>query len=153
MTRSTERKRVYDPDALAHAGAIRLHRPGRNRGDCARLRSSRRHAAGTKGRGRIAETVARTKVIDGEAPAREDDEPSRLSGALIADLSAHRTMALREAISRHPDIALAAITHALALDCFYLGAQSRSCIRVNSSHAPRNECAGHWRGSMARTLK
>ncbi|HEY1805177.1 MAG TPA: hypothetical protein VGG45_11955, partial [Terracidiphilus sp.] len=60
-----------------------------------------------------------------------EEEAPQLSGALIADLSAHRTIALRDALATHPNIALAALTHALALDCFYLGAHAHSCLRVN----------------------
>ena len=131
-----ERKRVFDPDALAHAGAIVCIGPD-GTAEIARGFVRPEDMPADEPKAEDASAVADAgEGIDGETPAREDDEPSRLSGALIAELSAHRTMALREAISRHPDIALTAVTHALALDCFYLGVQSRSCIRVSIHRTP-----------------
>ena len=50
-----------------------------------------------------------------------DDESSgkSLSAALVEDLTAHRTAALRAALALRPDVALVAITHNLALEVCY----------------------------------
>jgi ParB family transcriptional regulator, chromosome partitioning protein len=51
----------------------------------------------------------------------EDDNAAApgLSAKLIEDLTAHRTAALQAMLAGNPKVALAAVTHALALDLFY----------------------------------
>jgi ParB family chromosome partitioning protein len=52
--------------------------------------------------------------------ADEDDEGVRpLPDRLMTELTAHRTLALREAVANDPDVALLAALHALALKLFY----------------------------------
>ncbi|MFI0849014.1 ParB/RepB/Spo0J family partition protein [Mesorhizobium sp. IMUNJ 23232] len=70
--------------------------------------------------------------------AEEDGKP--LSDLFIRDLTAHRTLGLRVALGEQPDIALIAVTHALAAQTFYRGAEAHVLeIRPNSpqlaSHA------------------
>lgn len=48
-----------------------------------------------------------------------EDGPAPLSDRLIADLTAHRTMGLRDAIQADADMALRVMVHALALQAFY----------------------------------
>ncbi|HLN24509.1 MAG TPA: ParB/RepB/Spo0J family partition protein, partial [Patescibacteria group bacterium] len=75
---------------------------------------------------------------DGEpAPAADDDEPdglTPLSDRLQADLSAHRTMALRHSLGEHHDLALLAVVYTLALETFFHGYDRGSCLdlRANS---------------------
>ncbi|MGV6874817.1 ParB/RepB/Spo0J family partition protein [Pseudochelatococcus sp. B33] len=61
--------------------------------------------------------------VAGDAPVDEEaeDDSRPLSDALIRDLSAHRTLGLRLALGEQPDIALIAVTHALAAQTFYRG--------------------------------
>jgi ParB family chromosome partitioning protein len=54
--------------------------------------------------------------------AEEDGKP--LSDLLIRDLAAHRTLGLRLALGEQPDMALIAVTHALAAQTFYRGAEA-----------------------------
>jgi ParB family chromosome partitioning protein len=54
--------------------------------------------------------------------AGEDGKP--LSDLLIRDLTAHRTLGLRLALGEQPDMALIAVTHALAAQTFYPGAEA-----------------------------
>ena len=49
----------------------------------------------------------------------EDDGNRPLSDRLMTELTAHRTLALREAVANDPDIALRAALHALCLKLFY----------------------------------
>jgi ParB family chromosome partitioning protein len=49
----------------------------------------------------------------------EDEGVRPLSDRLLTELSAHRTLALREAIANDPDIAFLAALHALCLKLFY----------------------------------
>jgi ParB family chromosome partitioning protein len=61
-------------------------------------------------------TVAGEDVEDAE---QEDNGIKPLADRLITDLTAHRTLALREALGRSPHIALTALLHALCLDLFF----------------------------------
>ncbi|MCA6121235.1 ParB N-terminal domain-containing protein [Bradyrhizobium sp. WSM 1704] len=59
---------------------------------------------------------------DDEGANDEEDEDQKLSDALVRDLTAHRTLGLRLNLSEQPDVAIVAVTHALAAQIFYLGA-------------------------------
>jgi ParB family chromosome partitioning protein len=68
-------------------------------------------------------------------PAMESDEEDEgfrpLSDRLMTELTAHRTLALREAVANDPDTAYLAILHALCLKLFYrLGLDS--CLEVDA---------------------
>ncbi|MBZ9683099.1 MULTISPECIES: ParB/RepB/Spo0J family partition protein [unclassified Mesorhizobium] len=62
---------------------------------------------------------------DGEA----EDDGKPLSDLLIRDLTAHRTLGLRLALGEQPDIALVAVTHALAAQTFYQGVEAH-CLEI-----------------------
>lgn len=47
-----------------------------------------------------------------------------MSDILVRDLTAHRTLGLRLSLSEQPDVAIVAVTHALAAQIFYLGANA-----------------------------
>jgi ParB family chromosome partitioning protein len=73
------------------------------------------------------------------APDTEDedaeDDGKPLSDILIRDLSAHRTLGLRLALGAQPDMALIAVTHALAAQTFYHAGDAHCLdIRPNSAH-------------------
>ena len=81
---------------------------------------------------------AKDKVSgEGEQP----DGPQPLSEKLIAELTAHRTAALRNELAQHPETALLTVIHALALAVFYNGREA-SCVEITakrtwlSSQAP-----------------
>ena len=59
--------------------------------------------------------------------AEEDGKP--LSDALVRDLTAHRTLGLRLALGEQPDMALIAVTHALAAQTFYRGVEAH-CLEI-----------------------
>jgi ParB family chromosome partitioning protein len=84
---------------------------------------------------------------DGEDKAREEAEepearPAPLPSALHAELLAHRTAALRALLARQPDLALRALTHALASKAFH-GEAYGNPIGV-ATHGPdlRQACPG-----------
>lgn len=62
--------------------------------------------------------------------AEEDGKP--LSDLLIRDLTAHRTLGLRLALGEQPDMALIAVTHALAAQTFYRGVDAH-CLEIRPS--------------------
>ena len=62
--------------------------------------------------------------------AEEDGKP--LPDLLIRDLTAHRTLGLRLALGEQPDMALIAVTHALAAQTFYRGVDAH-CLEIRPS--------------------
>ena len=64
----------------------------------------------------------------------EDEEPDdggRLPDRLMTELTAHRTVALRAALSADPDAALLALLHALVLRAFY-GSTAETCLEIDA---------------------
>ena len=89
--------------------------------------------------GSVASAAARVigeDVLHGRPEADEDepDDGGRLSERLVTELTAHRTLALRAALSSDPDTALLALLHALALRAFYAGALE-TCLEVDARSA------------------
>lgn len=64
---------------------------------------------------------------------KADSATAGLSAALIEQLTAHRTAALQSLLADNPKVALAAVVHALALDCLYRG--THSCLRISTAQA------------------
>jgi ParB family chromosome partitioning protein len=82
---------------------------------------------------------------EGEDDAEEPDEPEGLgplSERLVLDLTAHRTVGLRDAVACDPYLALTATVHALALRTFYQPYEQASCLDIRpvsvylDAHAP-----------------
>jgi ParB family chromosome partitioning protein len=60
------------------------------------------------------------------------DGPAPLSEKLIAELTAYRTVALRNALGQDPDTALMAVVHALACAAFFPHSEVKSCLKIRS---------------------
>lgn len=60
----------------------------------------------------------------------EDDASRSLPDRLISELTAHRTLALRDALAQHPPIAFLAVLHNFALAAFYRFASSAGCLEI-----------------------
>jgi ParB family transcriptional regulator, chromosome partitioning protein len=78
------------------------------------------------------------ETLDAEDEDADDHKP--LSDILIRDLTAHRTLGLRLALSEQPEVAIVAVTHALSAQIFYRGADAhvldvRPVSTVLASHA------------------
>jgi ParB family chromosome partitioning protein len=106
-----------------------------------------------------AKSTAQEDDEDSSASADDDNESEAgLSDSLVADLTAHRTLGLRLALSEQPDVALVAVTHALLAQTFYRGAEANVLdIRPGGlflgSHADRiedSEAGRSWSGRHAR---
>lgn len=72
------------------------------------------------------EVIAERQGQGGD-PAREEDEGDAaqpVSDILTRDLTAHRTLGLRLTLGEQPEIALIAVTHALAAQTFYRGVEA-----------------------------
>lgn len=78
----------------------------------------------------------------------------------MAELTAHRTLALRDVLANDPEAAFLAATHALALNAFYGPDAFETCVEIGAksfllgSHAPAlsdapaaralDDTHGHW---------
>lgn len=68
----------------------------------------------------------------------EDEETNtsgRLSDRLMTELTAHRTLALRETLANDPDAAFLAVLHAMALKTFYGVYTVDSCLEIKAESA------------------
>ncbi len=74
-------------------------------------------------------------TIGGEQPADDgDDDAIRpLPERLVSELTAHRTLALRNAMSNNPQVALTALLHKLCLDTFQHSAPG-ACLEASVRH-------------------
>jgi ParB family chromosome partitioning protein len=88
--------------------------------------------------GAVANGEAGGNTLDAEDEDADDHKP--LSDILIRDLTAHRTLGLRVALSEQPEVAIIAVTHALSAQIFYRGADAhvldiRPASTMLASHA------------------
>lgn len=83
-----------------------------------------------------------TGAEDGGEEDEQDDLLRPLPDRLVTELTTHRTLALRNAVASHPQVAFAAVLHALALDTFYHYSSGTSCVEISvrggslGTHAP-----------------
>lgn len=66
---------------------------------------------------------------DGQSADEEEDPLRPLPDRLLGELSAARTMALRDALARNPVTAFRAVVHSFCLTCFYTAAGD-ACVEV-----------------------
>ena len=84
----------------------------------------------------------RAVITLGGQPAEPDEEDEAetirpLPDRLISELTAHRTLALRDAVASNPQVAMTALLHRLVTDCF-LPHSTRGCLeaQVREVHLP-----------------
>jgi ParB family chromosome partitioning protein len=78
-------------------------------------------------------TVSTTSA-EPPSEAEEDDTVRPLSERLITELTAHRTLALRDALANDQGVAFAAVLHALCLGAFYR-MSSGTCLEISTRSA------------------
>jgi ParB family chromosome partitioning protein len=77
-----------------------------------------------------------------EVEEADEDASAPLSERLVLDLTAQRTLALRDALGASPTVALSAVVHSLALFAFYPPYDRASCLEIKGvstyldGHAP-----------------
>ncbi len=139
----------YDPAEIACAGAfVGLGHDGRLRVERGYVRpeddvsaapaseSENETSDGETGRnGAPTQPAVQRAVITigGTPPASEPEEEDGirpLPERLMAELTAHRTLALRDAVASRPQVALTALLHKLVLDTFRVGSGS-GCLEVS----------------------
>lgn len=131
-------RHAYDPDeigrggafvVLSHDGTTRIER-GFIRAEDEKPEPEEAEDGASEGGedGDYDEDGSDASALDAEdEEAEEDGKP--LSDLLIRDLTAHRTLGLRLALGEQPDMALIAVTHALATQSFYRGAEA-TCLEI-----------------------
>ncbi|MBI1198701.1 MAG: chromosome partitioning protein ParB [Phenylobacterium sp.] len=80
-----------------------------------------------------AEGEPETRAPEAEAPEGSPSAP--LPERLVLDLTAHRTLALRDALAAHATVALSAVVHALALAAFYPAYERPTCLEIKAASA------------------
>ncbi len=81
-------------------------------------------------------TVQRAVITIGGQTEREEDEDDvikPLPDRLVSELTAHRTLALRDAVANNPQVAMTALLHKLCLDTFQHSA-SGACLEASVRH-------------------
>jgi ParB family chromosome partitioning protein len=125
---------VYDPDAIGRGGVfVILGGDGVARIERGFIRPEDLPVADLDP---ALETAA--EGVEGagtESEADPEDEGAPLSERLILDLTAQRTIALRDALASSPDVALTAVVHALAATTFYPIGGRVSCLEFKPSSA------------------
>jgi ParB family chromosome partitioning protein len=129
-----ERPVRYDPSEIARAGAfVSVDAEGRlvvERG-FVRHEDEIHDSNAPEGNGGEQDR-SRCVVIspDGSSEATaEDDGAKPLSERLVLELTAHRTLALRDALANDPDTAFLAALHAMTLQAFYRY-ETESCLEI-----------------------
>ena len=144
------RPAVFDAEDIARAGAfVSIDYSGTLRVErgFVRLEDEPRSVDAREGDGDDGQSASEGSVqravitIGGDAAtgasagnaASDDDEASstgRLSDRLMTELTAQRTLALRDALSQDPDAAFLAVLHALTLKTFYGAYTVDSCLEI-----------------------
>jgi ParB family chromosome partitioning protein len=85
--------------------------------------------------------VQRAVITVGGAPASAEPEPPEeddtirpLSDRLVTELTAHRTLALRDSLANDAQVAFQAVLHALCLGAFYRHA-SGTCLEITAKNS------------------
>jgi ParB family chromosome partitioning protein len=91
---------------------------------------------GSDGTALAAHAAQRTVItVGGEKPDDDgdDDAIKPLPERLVGELTAHRTLALRDAVANNPHVAMTALLHKLCLDTFQHSAPG-ACLDVSVRH-------------------
>ena len=123
----------YDPDAKARAGVmVLLGHDGLARFERGLVRAE--DAVETRRPDPEAPDVWSGDEADQETPPapepEAEDRLAPLSERLVIDLTAHRTMGLRDAVQADVDIALTVVVHAMTLQVFYPGYGVESVLQL-----------------------
>ncbi|SFD88814.1 ParB/RepB/Spo0J family partition protein [Salipiger profundus] len=145
------RPMVYDADQMARAGVfVSIRHDGQLAVERGYVRPEDEEVEGHEGDdadGASAEgdedgSVRRAVItVGGGAPETEEDDEVEtirpLPDRLVSELTAHRTLALRDAVAVNPHVAMTALLHRLVTDCF-LPHSIRGCLEahVREVHFP-----------------
>ncbi|MCZ8171163.1 MAG: chromosome partitioning protein ParB, partial [Brevundimonas sp.] len=143
-----QRPTIYDPADIAVAGVfISLNADGSLSVDRGYVRPEDERPVETEGsdapevdgeaRQQVAPAVQRAVITIGGQPAEPEDEEEDgikpLPERLVIELTAHRTLALRNAVAEHPDVAMTMLLHKLVSDTFRRTAPA-GCLEARVNH-------------------
>ena len=98
-------------------------------------------------------TVQRAVItIGGQAAEPEDDDDDAvkpLPDRLVMELTAHRTLALRDAVANKPHVAMTALLHKLVVDAFERTPSAGGCLEVSVRHVSFNVQAADLKDSRS----
>lgn len=140
IERLSESERLYVPDTMARAGVfVSLGRDGAPRIERGFVR--REDESASSNERSFDENAGNGGQESGRASADVEENRDELEGgkplsdALVRDLTAHRTLGLRLALCGHPEVALIAVTHALAAQVFYHYYDEVTCLEIRSTNS------------------
>ncbi|MDF0546620.1 ParB/RepB/Spo0J family partition protein [Sphingobium sp. H39-3-25] len=148
------RQVTYEPEEQARAGVfVSLAHDGRLRIDRGYVRPEDEPVAegqdatetgSVGGTGERVTVMVGGQVQDAGNPDYEDDAIRPLPDRLIAELTAERTVALRDAVANAPQAAFVALLHALSLSVFRSHG-THGCVQIGVTQA--------WLGNVAPNLR
>ncbi|MDH2384270.1 ParB/RepB/Spo0J family partition protein [Bradyrhizobium sp. CER78] len=134
IDRLEAKRQAYDPDDIVRGGAfVILNHDGTVRIERGFIRREDEKPDAETGQGGDNQASHEEGAGDDQAPrdgeeeegaGDDEDEEQPLSDMLVRDLTAHRTLGLRLNLSEQPEVAIVAVTHALAAQIFYFGANA-----------------------------
>ncbi len=149
LSRFDERPLVYEPADMAYAGVIvSLSHDGQMRIERGFVRQEDDpQRCGTSGADQATHndggerSNAQAPALPANGGVRSDvaDEtetaPAVLSDRLMEELTACRTLALRDALAADPEIALLSVLHTFCLKLFYVRVHAESCLEIDIREA------------------
>ena len=154
LTPLTSRPVVFEPEEMARAGVfVSLAHDGRLRIDRGYVRPEDEPVAqvgdapvgGEAASHASVPTISVGGQVRDEHQADDDDDTIRsLPDKLVSELTAVRTVALRDALARAPDAAFIAVLHALTLSVFR-SHSVHGCVQIGVTQA--------WLGNVAPNLR
>ncbi len=137
---------LYDPDdkalagvfiSLANDGQLRVERGFVRREDEVPEEPGKNEDDGADETQGTPETQPHNTIITvgaGEDEEADEDEGVKpLPDRLVSELTAHRTLALQDAVANHPRIAMTVLLHKLCFDNFYHGSFG-ACLEASVRH-------------------
>ncbi len=144
------RRAIYDPAEIARAGVfVSIDADGSLSVDRGYVRPEDEPPTTADGEGDAGTDAAMPDSAEPSSPAvqravitiggqaepeeDEDDVIRPLPDRLVSELTAHRTLALRDAVANNPHVAMTALLHKLCLDTFQHSA-SGACLEASVRH-------------------
>ncbi len=154
MTPLTFRPTIYEPDeqaragvfvSLAHDGRLRIDRGYVRPEDEPVVESDDSRVGVEAGEQASGPAITVSGQMQNEQAAEDEDDAIRpLPDRLVSELTAERTLALRDALANAPDAAFIALLHALCLSVFRSHGQS-GCVQIGVTQS--------WLGNAAPNLR
>jgi ParB family chromosome partitioning protein len=141
-----QRPLAYDPEEMARAGVfVMIDHLGNLDVDRGYVRpedepvvpdqGDQEGGAGEIGQAPGEEDGRDGTLASGVEVAEEDEDPDDLlkplPDRLVTELTTYRTLALRNAVALSPQVAFAAVLHAITLDTFYAYSSTESCVGIS----------------------